>query len=127
MIIGGDGGEEGRTAGGASGTGYTGGSLPYNHAYVASGLDLTTWLSMNQRQQELWVQDWNRTTQQQNYSTDSTYAKVYQIKEKVDDVIIEPVIDGTEQIYEDVKGAVSYGFDTGVLLLAGAAILLLRK
>jgi hypothetical protein len=111
-----------RDVGGAQGTGYTG--LPYSSSY---GIDAGTWLSFSKREQELWIQDVNRTQAQQDYSTDSDYAKVYEYKEKADEYVIDPIIDGGEQVYDDFKGAVSYGFDSGILLLAGAAILLLNK
>ena len=84
-------------------------------------------MSFSKREQELWIQDVNRTQAQKDYSTDSDYAKVYQYKEKADEYVIDRIIDGGEQVYDDFKGAVSYGFDYGILLLAGAALLLLNK
>ena len=92
MIVGGDGGEEGRTAGGASGGGYTGGNRPYLSAYQKAGVPLALWLTWSTQTQMLWEQDWNRTSSQQHYSTDSDYAKVYVMKEYVDDTIIEPIV-----------------------------------
>ena len=111
-----------RDVGGAQGTGYTG--LSWSQEY---GIPVQDWYDLNTREQELWIQDVNRTTEQQNYSTDSDYAKVYVIKEGVDEYIIDPVVHTTQTVYEDVKGAVSYGFDTATLVGIGALILLMGR
>ncbi len=50
------------TAGGAQGTGYTG--LAWNQDY---GISHTDWYDLNKREQELWIQDINRTDEQTNY------------------------------------------------------------
>ena len=60
-----------RDVGGAQGTGYQG--LAYSSTY---GVDVSTWMSFSKREQELWIQDVNRTQAQKDYSTDSDYAKV---------------------------------------------------
>ena len=108
-----------RDVGGAQGTGYQG--LDYMTSY---GVDVSTWMSWNRRQQELWIQNVNRTDAQQDYSTDSDYAKVYDIKNTADEMIVNPIIDGTQQTYKDIKGAAQVSTE---LLFALGAILLLRS
>ena len=113
------------SVGGAQGTGYQGSA--YNPAYATRGVSLELWLSWDKSTQDNWLEDYNRTAEQQNYSTDSDYAKVYVIKEGVDEYIIDPVVHTTQTVYEDVKGAVSYGFDTATLVGIGALILLMGR
>ena len=104
-----------RDVGGAQGTGYRG--LPYSSSY---GVDVSTWLSFSKREQELWIQDVNRTQKQATYSEDSPQAYAYDYVNYVDDKR-----EDVEDFKNTALGAVGYGFDS--LILVGLAIVLLGK
>ena len=74
-----------RDVGGAQGAGYTGGALPYFSAYAARGVTPEIWLSWSTSKQTLWLQDYNRTEAQQNYSEDSPQAYAYDYVNFIDD------------------------------------------
>ena len=102
--------------GGSQGKGFTGGNLPYQPAYASAGVSIEKWLSWSYQTQLLWLQDYNRTPEQESYAYDSDYAKVYEWKEKFDETFIDPLpnlISGTK---------------TGInkLLIIGAVYLALR-
>ncbi len=81
-----------RDVGGSQGKGFTGGNLPYQPSYASAGVSIEKWLSWSYQTQSLWLQDYNRTPEQQTYSQDSDYAKVYEWKEKFDELIIDPLV-----------------------------------
>ena len=110
-----------RTVGGSQGDGYLG--LPYNSSY---GIPIQTWLDFNHREQELFIQDFNRTTAQQNYATDSDYAKVYLGKEYVDNTLVDPIIDTGTNIISKAQETAFKGLEIAVIGI-GIAFLLGRK
>ncbi len=107
-----------RDVGGAQGTGFTGGSFPYKSEYQGAGVSLEMWLGWSQSTQEKWLQDYNRTDAQKTYYQDSDYAKVYRLKEKTDELIIDPIIDASGKLYEGTKFTLSTGLILGALYLA---------
>ena len=110
-----------RTVGGSQGDGYT--KLPWKSSY---GIPVQTWLDLSQREQELWIQDSNRTTAQQNYSTDSDYAMVYLGKEYVDNTLVDPIIDTGTNIISKAQETAFKGLEIAVIGI-GIAFLLGRK
>jgi len=68
-----------RDVGGSQGLGYT--KLPWKSSY---GIPVQTWLDLSQREQELWIQDLNRTSAQETYSEDSPEAYAFKYKDFVD-------------------------------------------
>ena len=69
-----------RDVGGAQGLGYTG--LPYDAKY---GLSISQWLNLNRREQELLIQDFNRSDKQANYFEDSLQREAFDYVNFVDD------------------------------------------
>ena len=107
-----------RDVGGSQGKGFTGGNLPYKPAYWSRGVSIEKWLSWSYQTQALWLQDYNRTPAQQTYAQDSDYAKVYNLKEKTDELIIDPIIDASGKLYEGTKFTLSTALIIGALYLA---------
>lgn len=101
-------------SGKGKGDGYTG--LPYRSEY---GIDVSSWYDLNRREQELWIQEFNRTPEQLNYSENSLQRQAFDYVNYIDDKR-EDIADIPSQI----RGAVGYGFDT--IALAAVALILLR-
>tara|TARA_B100001094_G_C17857077_1_gene635565 strand:- start:228 stop:563 length:336 start_codon:yes stop_codon:yes gene_type:complete len=68
-----------RDVGGSQGTGYQG--RAYDGKY---GVPVATWLSWSTYQQDLFIQDFNRTSQQENYSEDSLQRLAFDYVDYVD-------------------------------------------
>ena len=102
------------SVGGAQGSGFTGGSLPYLPAYTTAGVSLEKWLSWSTSTQEKWLQDFNRTSEQATYYKDSPQAYAWQYISGIDDIT-----DRTKDILEDPN--------TKLYILAGLATLILLR
>ena len=102
------------SVGGAQGSGFTGGSLPYFTAYADAGVSLEKWLSWSAFTQEKWLQNYNRTEAQATYYSDSPQAYAWQYISGIDDIT-----DRTKDILEDPN--------TKLYLLAGLATLILLR
>ena len=66
-----------RDVGGAQGTGYLGGSLPYRSNYRAAGVTPELWLSWSDNQQALWLKDYTRPQDQSTYHAASPQKLAY--------------------------------------------------
>ena len=74
-----------RGVGGASGTGFLGGSLPYRSEYRAAGVTPEIWLSWSESKQALWLQDFNRSDTQAKYYEDSPQRQAFDYVSFIDD------------------------------------------
>ena len=75
----------GEYVGGASGTGFLGGSLPYRSEYRAAGVTPEIWLSWSGNKQALWLQDFNRSDTQAKYYEDSPQRQAFDYVSFIDD------------------------------------------
>jgi len=103
------------SVGGAQGTGFTGGSLPYLSAYATEGVSVEKWLSWSTSTQTKWLQEFNRTEAQQNYTTDSPQAYAYGYTQWIDTytdptTYTEPVKDyfTPDKVFVILAGALLY-------------------
>jgi hypothetical protein len=105
-----------QNVGGAQGLGYTG--LAYDARY---GFSPSAWYNLNRREQELVVQDFNRTKEQITYYQDSDQAKAYEYVQ---------FIDKTREQGKDLLTDVTQGATKGIelaILAVGLAFLATRK
>jgi len=100
-------------SGAGKGQGYTG--LPHRPEY---GIDIATWLDLTRREQELWIQDVNRSKDQANYFEDSLQRDAFDYVNYIDDKR-----EDLSDIKDSALGAVGYGFDSLILLGLGIALL----
>ena len=107
-----------RDAGGAQGKGFTGGNLPYQPAYASAGVSIEKWLSWSYQTQLKWLEDYNRTPEQQTYAEDSDYAKVYNIKEWVDETLVDPLVELPSKLIDTTKTGINTALVIGALYLA---------
>ena len=89
--------------------------LPHRPEY---GIDIATWLELNRKQQELWIQDVNRTQEQATYYEDSLQRDAFDYVNFIDDKR-----EDVEDFKDSALGAVGYGFDSLVLVGLGIALL----
>ena len=99
-----------RDVGGTQGLGYTG--LAYDVKY---GLTPSQWYDFNLREQELFIQDYNRTGAQETYYDDSPQAYAFDYVNYVDDK------------REDVRDVLNTGKDLSLALGLVALAFLLRR
>jgi len=105
-----------RSVGGVQGLGYTG--LPYDEKY---GFSVAAWMDLNVRQQELIIQDYNRTDKQANYYKDSDQAKAFEYVSFVDDKVKQG-----KDVVADVTATATKGIELAILAV-GLAFLATRR
>ena len=68
------------------------------------GVDLRTWVTWNDRQKELWIQEYNRTDAQQNYATDLDWqtGTAYAYTGIVDSILGTEAVETGERVNETV-------------------------
>ena len=103
-------------SGAGTGTGYQG--LPYDEKY---GFPLSAWLDLNVREQELIIQDYNRTDKQANYYKDSDQAKAFEYVSFVDDKVKQG-----KDVVADVTTTATKGIELAILAV-GLAFLATRR
>mgnify|MGYP001193428640 FL=1 len=105
-----------RDVGGTQGLGYTG--LPYNAKY---GFSPSAWYNLNRREQELIIQDFGRSKDQQTYYQDSDQAKAYEYV-----TFIDNTKDQGKDLLKDVTQGATKGIELAILAV-GLAFFAMRK